>query len=238
MKQKRIGIFITVVILIIVNQLYTVSIGSDINPIMFLNIGPNKGIDVKEFVLWFASYAVISFYFFGFFKKNLKEYGYIEIVKSNNKMKWLNKRIFLAIVIILIYIISSQVSNLIMNFKYIETLDIKEYILSVVLYFITMVTLIKIQGIFELCMNEEQSLIISMSFVVFSTMIGGLLYELKELPMVLYLLIPNNGMSFRNNILQPIEYGINPIIAIIVLLISNVLLYCIFRVVIKKEDII
>lgn len=238
MKKKAIYFFLIIFILLGFNQIFYKDFFEYINPIMILNSGPMKFVDIRNFIPWFINYSLVVFYFFGFFKKNLREYGYIEIIKNNSKIHWLNKRIKRLLISVGIYVVFIQLINLILNLNEIDTLNIRYYILSVILYFLTIVALTQLQGILEILLNEEQAIISIMSITVFSVMLGGVLYKFKKMEKLLYLLIPNNGISYRNNILEPIDFGLNPIISLIFLLILNSIIYFIFIILIKRRDIL
>lgn len=238
MKKKNIILYLGMIITLLLNQFTDIKYITDINPIMILNKGASKWVEVQGIILWFIGYMVLAFYFFGHFKSNLQQYGYIEIVKSKSKIYWLNNRMKILFKIVIIYTLIIQIFNILLNSEGMETLNISEYILSIILYILTISALLVLQGILEVCFNEEHSLLISMIFTVSSVVFGGILYEIKEFPYLIYILLPNNGMSLRNNILQPLDFGINPIISLGVLISFNIGLYLIFRSVLKRKDII
>ncbi|MGL5870383.1 MAG: DUF2705 family protein [Clostridium chrysemydis] len=224
--------------IVIINKLFFVGNNSSVNPILALNLGPFRSIDVMNLIPWFLNYSIIVYLFFGYFKKNFTMYGYLEVSKYKSKIRWLNKRILNMIAYILFFVILTQITNIIFNIKGIYDLDFKVFIISNINYMLVIILLLLIQGILEVKFTEEYASTGIMIFTLIGSLLGGVLYKYEKFEVLIYFLLPNNSMGYRNNLIDRIDFGINPKVSMIFLLICISLVYIIFRKVFEREDII
>lgn len=238
MRKRYIWLGIMIVLSVLTNEILKRNYNTDFNKILILNMGAYRNIGIKGFTSWFINYSMIIFFFFGFFKRDLLSYGYIEIVKSKSKLMWINKKVGFGIFFISLYVILSQIINVYLNYSYVYSIDFYNYILGLGLYLLFLVFMMQLQGALEIKFSEEYSSFFCMAYVVISTILGGIIYEFRVFEKMLYFLLPNSCMIYRNNLYDAIGFGIVPEISFVILIIANIIMYFILRISCIRGEII
>lgn len=238
MKKRYIWLVIIIILTILTNEILKGNYNIDFNKILILNMGAYRNIGIRGFTSWFINYSMILFFFFGFFKRDLLSYGYIEIVKSKSKLMWINKKIRVGIFFISLYVIVTQIINVCLNYFNVESLNFYNYILGICLYLLFLTFMMQLQGALEIKFSEEYSSLFCMSYVVISTILGGIIYEFRFFEKMLYFLLPNSCMIYRNNLYDAIEFGIVPEISFVILIIANIIMYFILRISCMRGEVI
>lgn len=208
MKNKK-----KVLILIIGAIFYTIILlnqNQDPSLTLILN-GAYAGDDYLGIVLWCFWFTCVSFYFLGTIEDYFEGFGLYELVRNGKRHEVLLKR-YLSVGVQLFIIILLQmliVGLLSVIFKgEIGEIEYKQFIISFIMYYMTIYELILIQLLFEMYMKSQIAMLVLNIYVVISISLAGVLFECKKANMILYILVPNFAMAQRTSILNKDIYTI------------------------------
>ncbi|MFE3892607.1 DUF2705 family protein [Priestia sp. YIM B13446] len=190
-------------------------------------------------IVWYIVFSSISLYFSGELYDKLHGFGkYILVRNYNKKMFFLRFMGSIAIKIIFILIIQTSIYYLTMLFIDHDLHSIEWLLLfkSLLIYYITMFTLILLQIGLELYISPQIAFLIVNIYVVFSILLAGLIFDYRAYKSLLYFLIPNFMMGLRTDIINQQDFIIefNYAIPLLVLYISTII--CLSLQKIMKKD--
>ncbi|MBT2259804.1 DUF2705 family protein [Priestia megaterium] len=204
-------------------------------------LGLPQATQYQMLMLWYLTFASISFYFSGRIKDILYGYGKYIMIRNYDRVKWVIVRyIKAAIMLATIVLLKIVISHLVVGiFQAHWELEINMLLFkSLVIYYLTFLFLLLLQLLLELYLNSQIAFLFVNTYVVGAILTAGLLFKYKLDSLYLYFLIPNYAIASRLNITSNSSVIISyfPALIVIVSLITLVLIVSVNKV--KKMDLL
>ncbi|MBC1936424.1 DUF2705 family protein [Listeria grandensis] len=146
-------------------------------------------------MVWYLPIVALGFYFTGFVKDSLSQYGVLLLVRQYSKWRWLLKR-FLYLIIVTGIFVSLQVAVHICFFQ--KGMPFSEAILvAVFFYFVTLIVLFSIQVTLEIVTDVQIAFLVVNIMAICSVLAMPSLMVMHAPKLVVYFLFTNLGMDYR-----------------------------------------
>lgn len=232
--------FVSVLVISFIQQLLYYDWDSSLfnSNTIFTLVGLESRFNYMLLAIWYLFQVSISFYFVGFFRTYIKDYGIYILVRSSSKHILIANRFIKLFQLVSIFSLFQVIINLCIIYfvgnrgsltgNYIENFT------GLVLYILTNIIIFMFQAICELWISEKIALVISNTYILVSVVLGGVILENGWKSLILYSLIPNLGMQCRLNLLHA---HINKIELLIYYLLIIIIMYVVAIRKIRKMDI-
>lgn len=212
----------------ILQFLYQAYFEGGVNSLLLYNV---YGVGVSNQILYYAYsyffFGVISFYFIGSMRRNIENYGILQLYRGKSKLIFLSmlvfKMIYRLVIILLLETMAFTFFYWIIDMGLkitINDLVIKSYIL----WILTFTALIIIQMTLELFMDDTVAVLIINLYVLVSISFGSILLERGSI--MLYLFIPNFSMYLRSDVAfhkSPLTFSYEIVILFIIIIVCFII---------------
>jgi hypothetical protein len=204
---------------------------------------PNAPVPISNFIIWYISFSIISFFFFmGTIRENVNGFGKYILIRNYSKTKFILNLIFKVIIKILgMLAISIFVFYLYGNFMNINSVSMHMDALilkAMLLNILTIIGLILFQLVLELYFfSPITSLLINNIYVVISIAAWTYLHYIFDGKFLLYLGIANFMTALRTSPFFTENFVINQSFALIIIFIIICFLILVAIKRIRKIDI-
>ncbi|AIM15976.1 DUF2705 family protein [Neobacillus sp.] len=201
-------------------------------------ITSSHALEYRYLLNWYLPIISMSFYFSGYLSDLTRIHGITFFVRTYSKSKWIIKQYLCMLMILLLFTIFQTVIFTLLGLGK-STFSTTNFIKSLSIYLLTLLTLFSIQILLELYIKTKISHLIINIYIVSSVLMTNQLYGSSKL--LQYLFLPNYGMGFRNGLSQIPEFKIHTIdylIGLFILLIIQTAVIYLSVNKIKKMDLL
>ncbi len=223
-------------IIIIIGAINFHQINSNYIVIQNITYGVDKtSFDGMSFLVISLILLVYIFYFSGNASINLKEYGYLHLIRNKKVKSWYNRYLILVIRDILFIFIIQNFIYLLINH---DIYSFKNMFIYSIYFLFTIFLIINTMIYLELFFEDNIVLLMMFLWISISFFISSEIYRFQVKEKILYLLIPIFTFANQTNMLNKLEFGLNNNIVFIELIILNIIMYLLVIHRINRRDII
>ncbi len=223
-------------IIIIVGALNFHQINSNYISIENITYGIDKtSFDGISFIVISLIILVYIFYFSGNASSNLKEYGYLHLIRNKKAKSWYNRYLTLVIRDIFIIFLIQNFIYYIFNYN---VYSFKGMFLYSIYFLLTMFLIINTMIYLETFFQENIVLLQMFLWIAISFFISAEIYTFQMKEKILYLLIPIFGFANQTNMIDQLDFGLNSNFVLIELILLNIIMYFLVLNRINRRDII
>lgn len=191
--------------------------------------------DGLSFIVVSLVIFVYIFYFSGNASTNLKEYGYLHLIRNKKASSWYNRYLILVIRDMLVIYIIQNFIYFILNYN---VYSFNSIFLYSIYFLLTIFLMINTMIYLETFFQENIVLLQMFLWIVISFFISAEVYTFQLKEKILYLIIPIFGFANQTNMIDQLDFGLNSNFVLIELILLNIIMYFLVINRINRRDII